>query len=172
MKSMFPSLLRAKDPISLYNEVCDAIQKGKDLHAPLFADGNGVLCQFVVPSLCLYEYRLIEALDVDDLETQVQSLANLGFDFMFNTVQWNGKLLQWMARMSEKGTEGQKLKGMEVLSVAEWPVGVVGVVSADKESKVRMAKIINVGNVEGANQFSIVKEAMPVMRGRFLVGDQ
>ena len=116
MKTVCPTLLRASDAIDLREQVAKAIAGGKDMYAPLFSDYGGLLCQFVVPGFCLYEYRLIEALDLDDLETQAQSLTLLGFDFMFNTVLWQGKYLQWMQRMSERG---EFVKGMIVSALSD-----------------------------------------------------
>lgn len=109
MKNLFPTLLRASDAIDLREKVAQAITDGKDLYTPLFSDYSGELCQFVIPSICLYEYRLIEALDLEDLEAQARSLVTLDFDFMFNTVLWQGKYLQWMTRMNERGTSVKEM---------------------------------------------------------------
>ncbi len=103
MKS-FPKLLRASDAADLREQTTQAIANGFDLYTPLFTDYSGELCQFVVRvGFCLYEYRLIEALDLEDLELQVVNLNALDFDFLFSAVLWNGKYLQWMQRMNESG---------------------------------------------------------------------
>lgn len=158
MKSTFPSLLRAKDPIDLFNQVQKALANGQDLHTPLFSDGH-TLCQFVVGSLCLYEYRLIDAIDADDLETQVQSLANLGFDFMFSVVQWNGHYLQWMARMNDKVMNATSSIAMN----AALPNNTVVVVP---ESGIVSKMVMTVNG--GESPLWVVEDAVPVFRGRFL----
>lgn len=109
MNHLFPTLLRASDASDLREKVAQAIADGKDLYTPLFNDYSGELCQFVIPSVCLYEYRLIEALDLEDLEAQARGLVALDFDFMFNTVLWQGKYLQWMQRMNERGTSVKEM---------------------------------------------------------------
>lgn len=116
MKS-FPTLLRASDAADLRQKVGQAMKDSKDLYTPLFVDYSGELCQFVWPvSFCLYEYRLIEAIDLEILDAQVRGLWELNFEAMFNTVLWQGKYLQWMQRMNEAGL---KVKDADaVVSVA------------------------------------------------------
>ena len=101
MKSLFPIQIKADSPESLYKQVQDEIKKGNDLYAPPFVAFTGEICQYMVTGTCLYEYQLVEAYDLDELDTKVQALSALGFDFMFSTVMWCGSYLQWMQRMNE-----------------------------------------------------------------------
>lgn len=96
-------ILKAIDPHDLIAKVERAISIQYDLYTPLFVSHEGLLCQRVVGTPSLYEYHLIIAQDLDDLALQEQNLSNLGFDFIFNTVMWNAKYLQWMCRVNSKG---------------------------------------------------------------------
>ncbi len=100
---MMPKLIKAIDPADLTMQVTENLEHGYEMHTPLFVDQNDLLCQFLVRRPCLYEYALIIANDLDDLETKVRQLVELDFDFIFNTVMWRGKYLQWMCRMNESG---------------------------------------------------------------------
>lgn len=100
---MTPTILKASDPADLVAQVKQSLEDKKDLYTPLFVSDEGLLCQRVVPAMCVYEYRLIVANDLDDLELQEQNLTVLDFDYMFNTVMWRGKYLQWMSRLNSAG---------------------------------------------------------------------
>lgn len=100
---MYPTLIKAKDPADLQDQIADAIAKRCDMHTPLFVSHEGLLCQWVVPSLCIYEYRLIVANDLDDLELQTSNLMDLNYEFLFSVALWQGKYLQWMSRMNNAG---------------------------------------------------------------------
>lgn len=103
MKALNAKLIKAIDPADLVDQVIGDLKSGRDMYAPLFVSNEGLLCQFTIPMLNIYEYRLIVADDLDDLEQQVVNLTALDFDFLFSTVQWHGKYLQWMSRMNETG---------------------------------------------------------------------
>lgn len=98
-------ILKALDPADLVRQVNDCVKSEypEDLHGQIFVSAEGLICQNVIPSPCIDEYRLIVADDLDDLELQEQNLIALGFDFYLGTVMWNGKYLQWMSRMNESG---------------------------------------------------------------------
>jgi len=96
-------LIKATDPLDLSNQVIDALKQGYDLYTPLFVSEEGLLCQFMIPMLNIYKYKLISAKDLDDLELQANNLIALGFDFLYNTVMWRGFYLQWMSCMNETG---------------------------------------------------------------------
>lgn len=98
-------ILKAKDPADLVRHVNDCVTGNypEDLHGQIFVSAEGLICQNVVPSPCIDEYRLIVANDLDDLELQEQNLILLGFDFFLSTIMWNGFYLQWMSRMNESG---------------------------------------------------------------------
>lgn len=98
-----PILLKAIDPADLIIQVKENLEQGRDLYTPLFVSHEGLLCQRVVPSLCVYEYQLIIANDLDSLELQERNFTEMGFDYMFNTVMWNAKYLQWMCRLNNAG---------------------------------------------------------------------
>jgi len=100
---MMPKIIKAIDPADLIVQVRENLEKGRDLYTPLFVSAEGLLCQRVVPALCVYEYQLIIAKDLDDLETQERNMSELGFDYIFNTVMWHGRYLQWMCRMNNAG---------------------------------------------------------------------
>jgi len=119
MKPLFPSLLQAKNPAELFDKVQKSIAEQHDLYASPFVDDD-IICQWMCPGLCLYEYRLIDAADPIDLEANVQGLSMLGFELMFNLVRWNGRLVQWVQRMNSDGlgvkevlTESLQIKGAE-----------------------------------------------------------
>lgn len=96
-------LIKAIDPGDLLIQVNERLANGQDLYAPLFVSHEGLLCQRVVKSMCIYEYRLIIANELDDLELQEGNLTEVGFDYIFDTVLWHGKYLQWMCRMNSSG---------------------------------------------------------------------
>jgi hypothetical protein len=93
------TLLRAENAADLRLKVDTSIGNGHDIHSNIFIDpGTGLLCQWMSPRHSRYEYRLIEAGDLESFEMHVHSLTVMGFDFLFSTVVWDGKLLQWMHR--------------------------------------------------------------------------
>lgn len=98
-----PTLIKAIHPADLLAQVKEAIAIGNDMIAPTFVSHEGLICQFVVPTLCLYEYKLITAMELDDLESQAAHLIEQDYDFLFNVVLWNGMYLQWMQRMNNTG---------------------------------------------------------------------
>lgn len=98
-----PRLIKAIDPADLLNQVAQCAKEGEDLHTPLFVSEEGLLCQFVVSSICIYEYKLIHARDLDQYELQARNLSLMGFDFIYNQVMWNGWYLQWMQRLNDAG---------------------------------------------------------------------
>lgn len=98
-----PRIIKAFDPQDLMSQVEASLATGEDLCAPLFVSAEGLLCQRVVSSLCIYEYRLIVAGELDSLELAEQNLTSLGYDYIFDTVMWNGSYLQWMHRMNSAG---------------------------------------------------------------------
>jgi hypothetical protein len=150
-KSLFPIRVGVKDPAALVAAVQDEIMKGNDLHAPLFVALTGELCQYMVPGKCLYTYHLIDAVDLADLDTQVQNMAALGFDFIFNTVMWNGHYLQWMCRMNSMG---QSLtEALKAVSIQSSAAGEGALAMNDRE-------------------LQFVESVTPVWRGKFLVGGQ
>jgi len=100
---MKPTLLKAINPADLWNQVNNAIAMNKDMMTPTFVSTEGLLCQWVTPTTCLYEYKLIVALELDDLENQSRNLIELDYDFLFTTVLWNGMYVQWMHRMNNAG---------------------------------------------------------------------
>lgn len=97
-------LVRAASPLDLINQVeINQRVHGMDLYTPLFVGADGVLCQFMTPMASLYEYRLIMAGDLNDLELQANNLINIDYDFLYSTVMWQGLYLQWMQRMNSTG---------------------------------------------------------------------
>lgn len=95
--------VKAAGPADLIIKVTEQLGGGLDLYTPLFVSHEGLLCQRMIPMLCVYEHRLIIAGDLDDLENQERNMLELGFDYMFNVVLWNAKYLQWMSRMNSAG---------------------------------------------------------------------
>ena len=98
-----PRIIKAIDPQDLKNQVAQSLAANEDLYAPLFVSAEGLLCQRVVCSTCIFEYHLIVADDLDRLELEEQNLTYLGFDYAFSTVMWNGKYLQWMQKLNDAG---------------------------------------------------------------------
>jgi hypothetical protein len=101
---LLPKLLRAKNPIDLFVQVQDSLAGGFDLKGQIFID-EGMICQWTEPTQSFYEYRLIQAIDSDDLEQQVVRFVADEFDMFGNTVLWNGKRLQWMFRWVERESQ-------------------------------------------------------------------
>lgn len=99
-----PIQVSAQTPEMLFVKVMEELTKGNDLYTQPFIAFTGEIVQYMVASMSLYEYRLIEAADLDDLDDKVHGLAALGFDFIFSTVQWNASYLQWMYKMNEKSS--------------------------------------------------------------------
>jgi hypothetical protein len=97
------NLIKAISPADLLEQVNDAIKAGNDMTSPLFVSHEGLLCQWMGPLYCMYEYKLIVALELDDLDTQANNLRALSFDFFMNTCLWEGFYLQWMCRMNDGG---------------------------------------------------------------------
>ena len=96
-------IVKAIDPADLMIQVNEQLNRGRDLHTSLFISDEGLLCQRMIAAFCLYEYRLIIAKDLDDLNHQEDNAIEMGFDYVFDTVLWNGKYLQWMTRMNSAG---------------------------------------------------------------------
>lgn len=93
------TLLRAENAADLRLKVETSISDGNDIHSNIFVDpGTGLLCQWMAPRYSRYEYKLVEAHDLESFEMHVHSLTVMGFDFLFSAVSWDGKLLQWMHR--------------------------------------------------------------------------
>ncbi len=109
-----PKLLRAKDPIDLFVQVQKSLANGDmDLHGSPFVD-DGILCQWVEPIYCFYEYRLIQAVDTDDLEKQVIRFAAEGFGMFGHAVQWSAKRLQWLVSEARQITDKQVPKKVKI----------------------------------------------------------
>jgi hypothetical protein len=100
---MISFMIIAKDPADLLIQVTENLAAERDLYTPLFVSTEGLLVQRMVRTLCVYDYRLIIAQDLDDLYNQERNMMALDFDYLFNTVMWNGKYLQWMQRMNNAG---------------------------------------------------------------------
>lgn len=93
-------LLRAENAADLRNKVNLTIADGFDIQSNVFVDpGTNLLCQWMAPRYSRYEYRLIEAETLEQFEMHVHGLSVFGFDFMFSSVLWDGKYLQWMHRI-------------------------------------------------------------------------
>jgi len=103
-----PRFIKAISPVDLVKQVQEETGNGNGmgLYQPLFVSHEGLLVQAVITVPCLYEYRLIVAADLEDLELQIKHLiTNLGFDSIFNVVLWNGMYLQWMFRTDDTERE-------------------------------------------------------------------
>ena len=98
-----PRILKALDPQDLGNQVSAALEAQEDLHASPFVSHEGLLCQRVISSMCVYEYSLIVAEDLDELEQKEQILNAQGYDLVFDTILWQGRYLQWMHRFNTAG---------------------------------------------------------------------
>lgn len=102
-KSLSPVMVVASGPAELADAVTELVRNNHDLYTQPFVTNDGQLCQYLVPSACLYEYALIHASELVEFNDQVQMLSALGYDFMFSTLLWNGDYVQWMGRMTEIG---------------------------------------------------------------------
>lgn len=99
-----PRILKAVDPDDLIAQVQASLEMGEDLIQSPFISYEGLICQRVTQSLVIYEYMLIVAVDLDSLQKQEQVLDDLGYDYAFDTILWNGRYLQWMQRLNTTGT--------------------------------------------------------------------
>lgn len=99
------SILRiiATDPEDLIAKVNQALADKYDIYTSPFVSFEGLLVQRMTPSMGGYEYQLINADNLDDLKLAEENLIELGYDYMFNTIMWFGKYLQWMGRMTDPG---------------------------------------------------------------------
>lgn len=105
-------LLRAATPSALVEEVKKCGNEFELIRSP-FVSHWGLVCQWVdmIP-FGLYEYTLIEAQDLQDLEEQVIKLNEQGYEFEHDMVKWfdatcdNGeRYLQWMKRYNTTGAK-------------------------------------------------------------------
>lgn len=102
-------LLKGVTPSALVEEVKKCGNEFELIRSP-FVSHSGLVCQWVdMMPFGLYEYTLIEAKDLDDLEAQVVKLSGEGYEFEHEMVQWfdvmgNGeRYLQWMKRYNTTG---------------------------------------------------------------------
>ncbi len=93
----------ATDPQDLLEKVNRAIADKHDLYTAPFVSFEGLLVQRMVPTAGVYEYQLINADNLDDLLLAEQNLRMLGYDYVFNTILWYGRYLQWMGRATDAG---------------------------------------------------------------------
>lgn len=93
----------ATDPQDLLEKVNQAIADKHDLYTAPFVSFEGLLVQRMVPTAGVYEYQLINADNLDDLLLAEQNLRMLGYDYVFNTILWYGRYLQWMGRATDTG---------------------------------------------------------------------
>lgn len=93
----------ATDPQDLVAKVNQAIAAKYDLYTSPFVSFDGLLVQRMAPTAGLYEYQLINADNLDDLFLAEENLVSLGYDYVFNTIMWYGRYLQWMGRMTDSG---------------------------------------------------------------------
>lgn len=98
-----PRILKAVDPDDLIAQVQASLEMGEDLIVSPFISEENLICQRVTQSLVIYEYVLIYAKDLDSLQKQERVLDDLGYDYAFNTILWNGFYLQWMQRLNTTG---------------------------------------------------------------------
>lgn len=139
-KSLFPKQIIAKSPGILFAKVSDELCNGLDLYTTPFVAFTGEIVQYMAPSTCLYEYRLIDAPNLSEFDDHIQSLTALGFDFFMSTVMWNGYYLQWMCKMK------------------------------DQLSAISAQQVELIADHRSVTKLHFVEHAMPVMRGRFLTG--
>lgn len=99
------SILRiiATDPDDLIAKVNQALADKYDIYTSPFVSFEGLLVQRMTPTVGGYEYQLINADNLDDLRLAEENLIALGYDYMFNTIMWYGRYLQWMGRMTDPG---------------------------------------------------------------------
>lgn len=93
----------ATDPEDLIAKVNQTLADKYDIYTSPFVSFEGLLVQRMTPSVGGYEYQLINADNLDDLKTAEENLIELGYDYMFNTIMWYGRYLQWMGRMTDSG---------------------------------------------------------------------
>jgi hypothetical protein len=77
---------------------------------------EGLLVQRMTPSVSFYEYKLINADNLDDLFLAEENLIALGYDYMFNTLMWYGRYLQWMGRMTDPGLSVRDAVSIDLLA--------------------------------------------------------
>lgn len=98
-----PRILKAVNPDDLIAQVQASLEMGEDLILSPFVSEENLICQRVTQSLIIYEYMLVVANDLDSLQKQEQVLDDLGYDYVFDTLLWNGRYLQWMHRLNSAG---------------------------------------------------------------------
>lgn len=115
-----PVRVEARTAMQLFSNVMDMVAKGYDICSPMFVANDCSLNLWMVDAYSLYEYYLIEAETLKDLDVKVQRLTEIGYDFMHGIVLHNGTHLQWMQRMHEKSAVSGELAVIgEELSMVE-----------------------------------------------------
>lgn len=95
-------ILKASSPAEMQGKVDAELAHGFDLYGPLVTGHRRLLAQWVVEGYAYHEYRLVEAFNLESLESGVLSLQSEGFDFYQFTTFWNDLHLQWMCRAKER----------------------------------------------------------------------
>lgn len=139
MNKLLPILIRAKDTADLQAQVKVKLSEGMDLYSPLFASEYGGLCQWMVGSQSIYEYALIDAAELSELEILARSLTEHGFDFVFNTVLWRGRYVQWMCRMIKHAAKLTNAERNDELKLVE---DVQAVLQMDPRARGRYALLL------------------------------
>ena len=119
MEHMIPERVEASFPMKLFADVMDKVSKGYDICGPMFASSDySKLNIYMVKMFCLYEYYLIQADSLDELDLKVKRLTGLGYDFLYGVMNYRGSYLQWMARIFEKNRT-QQAEVSEALTMVE-----------------------------------------------------
>lgn len=121
MAHMIPERVEASFPMQLFADVMEKVSKGYDICGPMFASSDySKLNIYMVKMFCLYEYYLIQADSLEELDLKVGRLTGLGYDFLYGVMNYRGSYLQWMARMFEKTNSDHLLTvNSEQLAVGE-----------------------------------------------------
>ncbi len=97
----------AVTPSVLYGEVLHQIAHGFDIQTRTAVSFENELFLYMTPRVCVSEYVLVEATNLNDLHRTVAHCNTMGFQLIFDVVLFKGFYLHWMARPKQEKVIGQ-----------------------------------------------------------------
>lgn len=85
--------------------VAKEVDRGFDIYGPMVTTHMYGLCMPMVEHASIYDYALVSAESLGELEQKVNELIEVGFDLLHGVVVFqdleDGQYLQWMCKMRE-----------------------------------------------------------------------
>lgn len=102
MEKITPERVEARTAMQFFSNVMEKVSQGYDICSPMFLSSDRAsLNIYMVKVYCFYEYYLIEAETLKELDLKIERLNSLGYDFLHGVLNYGGTYLQWMMRMHE-----------------------------------------------------------------------